>query len=89
MTRYKRFAALFIVLLIFSTFAAAAHFHEDPTDHHDCSVCVASNHQFATGPSTVVFNGIPCLTETTAVASAPARIDKLVLFSRSTRGPPA
>ena len=89
MNVYHRFAALLALLLLLSTLVAVSHHHENTDDDHDCPICVASNHQSATGPSVVAFDGIPCLTETTIVVSAPALIENLFFSSRNTRGPPA
>jgi hypothetical protein len=89
MNVYPGFAALLALLLLISTFVAVSHHHEKKADDHDCSICIASNHQSAAGPSIVAFDGIPCLTETTIVFSAPALIENLFISSHSTRGPPA
>jgi hypothetical protein len=89
MNVYPRFAALLALLLLLSTFVAISHHHEKTADDHDCPICIASNHQAATGPLAVAFDCIPCLTETTIVVSAPALIENLFFSSRSTRGPPA
>jgi hypothetical protein len=87
--RHNRLAAFLILLLLLSTFVAVPHYHDDAADHHDCPICLQSNHQTAAGPLSVAFDGIPCLTETTFVASVPVLTDTLFFFSRSTRGPPA
>jgi hypothetical protein len=89
MNVYHRFTALFALLLLLSTLVAVSHHHENTTDDHDCPICIASNHQAATGPSTAVFEITPCLTETSVVISAPVLTDDLFFFSLSTRGPPA
>jgi hypothetical protein len=89
MNVYHRFTALLALLLLLSTLVAVSHHHENTDDDHDCPICVASNHQFATGPSIIPFDGIPCLSGTTLVASAPALTGNLFFFSHSTRGPPA
>jgi hypothetical protein len=86
---YHSFAALLALLLLLSTIMAVLHHHENTADDHDCPICIASNHQSAAGPSTIAFDGIPCLTETTFVASAQALIENLFSPSRNTRGPPA
>jgi hypothetical protein len=89
MVRYKRFTLFFILLLLLSTLVAVSHHHDNTADNHNCPVCIAGNHQSAAGPSTVAFDGIPCLTETAIVASAPTPIEQLLFSSRNTRGPPA
>jgi 1-acyl-sn-glycerol-3-phosphate acyltransferase len=89
MVRYKRFVVSLILLLLLSTFVAVSHHHENTAGDHACPICIASNHQSAAGPLAVAFLGIPCCTETTFIASAPALTDNLFFFSLSTRGPPA
>lgn len=85
----KRVIAFFALILLLSTFTAALHHHEKTADDHGCPVCIACNHHSATGPLVVASDGIPWLTETTFIASAPALADTLLSRSRSTRGPPA
>jgi len=87
--RNKRVIVFLALLLLFSTFMVASHHHEKTADDHDCPVCIAGNRLSATGPLVVAFDGIPCFTETTFVASAPVLTDTLLSRSRSTRGPPA
>ena len=89
MGSYKRFAVFLILLFFLSTLAAVSHHHENTADDHDCPICIANNHQSATGPLAAVFDGIPCLTETTVVVFVPARTENLFVSSRRTRGPPA
>jgi len=86
--RNKRVIVFLVLFLLLSTFVAASHSHENTADH-DCPVCIAGNRLSATGPLVVAFDGIPCFTETTFVASAPVLADTLLSRSRSTRGPPA
>jgi hypothetical protein len=89
MGHYKRFTLFLIVLLLLSTLVVVSHHHDNTADDHDCPICIASNHQSAASPLAAAFDLTPYLTETTFVASAPALIDTLFFFSRSSRGPPA
>ena len=89
MTSRRRSSAFLIVLLLLSTFVAVLHHHENTVDDHDCPICVVSHHQPATSHTFTAVDGVPCFTETTLVASAPALTDNLLFFSLSTRGPPA
>lgn len=88
MRRSKRFAAFLILVLLLSTFVAAPHFHEDMDDHDDCPICVASNHQSATGPAIIAFDSVPYCTETTVVAPSPFFTDNLFSYSLRNRAPP-
>jgi hypothetical protein len=87
--RLKRVALLCIAILLLSVVAIALHDHADGESHDNCPICVASNHQSATGPSASAFDGIPCFTETTVVTPTQAFTDNPYFFSYSTRGPPA
>jgi hypothetical protein len=89
MINRRRVSAFLILLLLLSTFLAASHHHENTADDHDCPICVVSHHLLATSHSFIAVDGVPCFTETTFVASAPAFTDNLFFFSLSTRGPPA
>ena len=89
MNRNKLFTTFLILFLLLSTSVVMLHNHDYMVDDDDCPICVAGDVEFATGPLAVAFEGIPCLTETTFVASAPALTDNLVFLLRSTRGPPA
>lgn len=89
MSRRNQFPLFLVLLLLFSTIVALPHYHDNTADDHDCPLCIANNHQSATGPLAAVFDGIPCLTETTVVVSVPARTENLFVSSRRTRGPPA
>jgi hypothetical protein len=86
---YRRFTVYLIPLLLLSTLVAVSHHHDNAVADHDCPVCIAINHQTATGPLAVAFDGIPFFTETRLDVFAPAIIDTFSFFSRSTRGPPA
>jgi hypothetical protein len=85
----KRLALACIAMLLLSVVAVALHYHADGDSHDNCPVCVASNHQSATGTSASAFDGIPCFTETTVVTPSPNFTDNPYFFSHSTRGPPA
>jgi hypothetical protein len=89
MSKRSRFTALLVLLLLFSSFVAVPHFHEDLDDHDDCPICVATYHQSASGPAIIACDGIPCFTETTVITSPEAFTDNLYFFSLSTRGPPS
>ena len=85
----KRIITLLVLIFLFSTFVAVPHFHEDMQDHDDCPICVASNHQTATGSLVTTFDGIPYYSETTVVL--PTLVSTYNCFSQSlnSRGPPA
>lgn len=84
----KRITVLLILLLLLSTFVTVLHFHEDLKDHDDCPICIASNHQSATGPSVPSFNGIPCYSEKTVVTPTVAFTDNFFSYSLKSRAPP-
>jgi hypothetical protein len=89
MDLYKRFTFFFIILLLASTFVVATHNHADTEDHHECPICVVSHHQPATSQSIVAFEVIPCINETTFVATSQVYTDNLFFFCRKNRAPPA
>lgn len=89
MNKRNHFTAFLILLLLVSTFVAAPHYHADIADHHDCSVCVVSNHQPGTSQSALVFDGIPCFTETTVVVPSPVFPSNILISFLSNRAPPA
>jgi hypothetical protein len=89
MERYRHFTLFLILLLLLSTLVAVSHHHDGSDDGRDCPICIANNHQSATGPSTVAFDITPFLAETKIVLSVPALSKNLFVASRSTRGPPA
>ena len=88
-SRDKRFIVSLILLFLLATFVEVSHHHENTDDDHDCPICTAINHQSASSPLSFAFDCTPCLTETTFVSPAPVLTDTLVIFYRSTRGPPA
>ena len=87
--RRKRLAVSLALLLLLATVVAVSHYHANTSYDHDCPVCIASNHHSSAGPSTIVFDGVPYVTETTIAASAPALRDDFFFSTRDTRGPPA
>lgn len=86
---YKRFTAFIILLLLFSTFVVATHHHEDTADDHDCPICLVSHHQQATSQSTVAFDGVPFITESSYAAFAPVLAEKIFIACLNNRAPPA
>lgn len=89
MKRSTRFTAFLILVLLFSTFATVLHHHDNPADDHGCPTCLVSRHQYATIQSSVAFDGVPCFTETTYVASALVITEKLFVSCLNNRAPPA
>jgi hypothetical protein len=89
MRRSKRFTGFLILIFLLSTFVVVSHHHENTADDHDCPICVASNHQSATGSSIIAFDSVPYFTETTVVALSPVFTDNLFSYSLRNRAPPA
>lgn len=89
MNKRNQVTLFLILLLIFSTFVALPHHHENAADDHDCPICVASHHLPATSQSAVAFDSVPCFTETIFAASSPVFTDNLFSFSLNNRAPPA
>lgn len=87
---YKRFTAFIILLLLVSTLVVVTHHHEDTAaDHHDCAICLVSHHQQATSESTVAFDGVPFITESSYAAFAPVLAEKIFIACLNNRAPPA
>jgi hypothetical protein len=85
----KHFTAIFILLILVSTFVAVAHHHDNTVDDHDCPICLVSHHQYATGQTVVAFDGVPFFSETAYVISASIVVENIFTSFQSDRAPPA
>jgi hypothetical protein len=86
---HRRFIVSLVTLLLVSAFVATFHHHENTADDHDCPICLVSHHQHATSQSSVAFDGIPCILETTYAAPAPIITERIFISFLNTRAPPA
>ena len=89
MSWHKRFTAFLILLLLISTFVAVPHHHDDTLDDHDCPICVVSNHQCAASQSTVAFDAVPLITETSYSTPAQEITERIFISLLANRAPPA
>ncbi len=84
----KRITVFLILIFLASTFVVVSHHHENTADDHDCPICIAINHVPATSHSFTAVDGVPCFTEITFIASAPALTGNLFSYSLRNRAPP-
>jgi hypothetical protein len=84
----KRIAVFLVLLFLVSTFVAVSHHHEDTDDDHDCPICIAIHHLYATSQWAVPFDIVLYFTETTVVDPSPVYPDNLFSYSPNNRAPP-